>query len=601
MLFGKTSITRFGTLQGLMAVFAVALILGQLALTPALLAERTAHAASASALANSFNGKGQTASALKPHSTPPTGTITGTYSYYIPVIANQSAAGDTTYLTVQNTGSQGASGAAGTMTATVTITYYDSNGNSFGTASDTLAPFATWLPANPFAQGQADGSAIVQSLQPLNVIVSVSTPNGNGSFVVPMSASVYAGSTLPLFDNGSAGIESKYYFYNPNAVAIKATLSVISQWGVAHGQSGPFNVEYDFNFVIQPFQTYIFDPATNPLPSSTSPGKTAIPSGYYGYAFIGGLRNTSTYSPGSPSNPLYLVTLMQEYRSTDKFTAFYDYNGLNEHQSSSLFIPGVFKNAFGGFYTGMTFSPGYNNNPNQIVTVNFYDQSGALKATVQSSNLYYGSTYSLFTGSLTQLPDNFSGSAIATITTPDSTQTPAMQVIANTQGPATSSGLVRNGAFMGLENDYEFQGYQLPFPFNAPNNPQVLSLPIMANGAYGGFYTGTTLDNLLNIPITFTVQYLNTDGSAVAGTSIQTYTLTPHASLFVYQGANTEGLPANWFGVAVIKVQTPLPTPVGTPNQPYPTSGPYFGLMAQVNVQSGTSFYTYSSPGSLFQ
>lgn len=589
-IFSRTyTATRRG-LRGLFVLVSV-VVISQLFLIPT----ATIFGRATTAHAESATNHSSQPQRVQPRATAPTGTAGGTYSYYVPVVANQSAKGDTTFLTIQNTGSQGASGAAGTMSATVTITYYDGNGNSFGTASDTLAPFATWIPTNPFGAGQADGSAIVQSLQPLNIIVSVSTPNGSGSFVVPMGADVYAGSTLPLFDNGLAGIYSKYYFYNPNPVAVKATLAVISQWGKAPGQTGAYNLEYDFNFVIQPHQTYIFDPATNPQPASISPGQTPVPSGYYGYAYIGGLRNVSTYSPGSPSNPLYLVTLMQEYRSSDKFTSFYQYNGLNEHQSSSLFIPGVFKNAYGGFYTGMTFSPGYNTNANMIVTVNFYDQSGKVVATQQSSNLYYGSTYSLFTGGISQLPDNFAGSAVATITTPDSTQLPAMQVIANTQGPQAAGGLVRNGTFMGLENDYEFQGYKLPFPFNAPNSPQVLSLPVMANGAFGGFYTGTTLDNLLNESVTFTLQYLNMDGSTVSGATTKTYTLAPHSSLFIYQGSASEGLPANWFGTAVVKVQTPLPTPATS------TSGPYFGLMAQVNVQSGTSFYTYSSPGSLFQ
>lgn len=535
-----------------------------------------------------------TTTAVHPQQFPPTGTPGGSYLYYVPVIANSSATGNTTYLTIQNTGSLGGSGttgAAGTATAHISIIYYSGQGQQLATDNHTLAPYTNWLPANPFPVGTANGSAQLTSDQALNVQVSLTTPNGASSFSVPVSANAYGGMELPIIANNVAGITSRYIIYNPQGTDLQAGLTVSSQFGVISSNTASNNRQYTYVFTVPAHSSYVFDPSTNPVPLDQGYGTAPMPSNYFGYATLGVGIGTAS---GSPTKPIFVVALLQEYRTSDNFITFYDYNGLTNYQSNTLYIPGVFKNAYGGFYTGMTFSPGYNNSSNLVVTVTFYDGQGKAVTSQTSNNLYFGATYSLFTGAVSGLPDGFAGSAIATIQSLPADNPNTMQVIVNSAGPASAgSSVTRNGVYMGLANDYSFYGYKLPFPYAAPYSPQVTTLPIVANGGYGGFYTGLTVQNLLNQPVSFSLNYLNTDGSQVTGLSPKTYTLAPHASQFVYQGF--DGLPSNWVGVAVVKVTTPLPA------QSANGTGPYFAVSVQTNVQSGFAFYTYSSPLNVIQ
>ena len=527
----------------------------------------------------------------------PTGTPGGTYTYYVPVVANGGGAGGiTTYLTIHNTGGLGSTGGgAGTQAANVSITYYNnSGGQTVANDQRTLAPYAEWTPTIPFTSGQASGSAVISSSQALNVLVSSTTSQGSGTYTVPVSANAFGGASLPIMSNSAFGIVSRYYLYNPNGVDIKVGLFVTSQYGQdLGGTGGPFNRAYTFRFVIPAHTTYIFDPSTNPVPVETG-DPTPMPVGYYGYASVGALVNTITYTPGTATNPLYLVSLLQEYRNSDHFFTLFDYNGLANYQSSTLYIPAVFKDAYGGFSTGMSFSPANDYNPNLIIRITYYDANGNVVLTTTSPNLYYGSMYSVFTGSLSGLPDGFAGSAIATITTPSQGQVSTVQLIVNEQGSAS-----RNGVYMGMANDFPFAGYKQPFPFTAPYNPQVTTLPVLANGGYGGsFYSGFTVQNLLSQPTTFTLTYRNTDGTPLAGAGLATksYTLAPHASAFVYQGpGGGENLPTNWLGQAVIIV-TSSPPPFNSL-----TGNPAFSIVAQANVQSSFAFYTYSQPGNFIQ
>jgi hypothetical protein len=426
-------------------------------------------------------------------------------------------------------------------------------------------------------------------------VVSLVTPTGSGAYSVPVSAQAYGGTSLPLFAyNVFGGITSRYYIHNPMDFDLNGTLLVTSQYGQAVGTTGgAFNRAYTFKFIIPSHTTYIFDPSTNPIPVGSS---APIPQGYYGYAYFGSSRASNNVT-GSTANPIYITTLMQEYRLSDNFSTVFNFNGLATYESSTLYIPGVYKDAYGGFFTGMSFSPGTNSSANLIVKLTYYDTKGNVVLVTTSPNLYYGSMYSIYTGAISGLPDGFAGSAVATITAADPLDNNTMQVMINTEGSPVNSSVTRNGAYMGLANDYAHYGYQVPFPFSAPYNPQVTTLPVIANGGYGGFFTGITIQNLLDSFTSFTVTYKNIDGSNLSGVTTKSYTLAPHASLFIYQGSTGgEGLPSNWVGTAVIAVTSAPPTFNSTSGS---SGGPYFSLLAQANVQSPFAFFTLAAPGNL--
>jgi hypothetical protein len=216
--------------------------------------------------------------------------------------------------------------------------------------------------------------------------------------------------------------------------------------------------------------------------------------------------------------------------------------------SSTLYTPAVFKGAF-GFYTGMELI-----NPNTSAasaTITYSDTTGSTILT-QTVSLAAGGGVGIFHGSLSTLPANFNGSAKISSTQP-------LAITVNENGGGSKS-----GTYTALSK-----------------GSQIVNLPVMAAGSFGGYYTGTTLLNLSSSTATLTFQYLNQDGTNAGS---KTYTLAPAASLQLFQG-NTNTvlgpvLPTNYFGTAVISSSAPE------------------GLAATTNALNVSLFYTYTEPSS---
>lgn len=100
----------------------------------------------------------------------------------------------------------------------------------------------------------------------------------------------------------------------------------------------------------------------------------------------------------------------------------------------------------------------------------------------------------------------------------------------------------------------------------------------MANGAFGGYITGATIENITSAPVTATVQYYDLNGNTVGTT--KTVTIGGNASYSLYQGGSDQNLQNGFYGTAQITV----------------TGGPSSSLLVTTNAQSNAFFYSYTEP-----
>lgn len=256
------------------------------------------------------------------------------------------------------------------------------------------------------------------------------------------------------------------------------------------------------------------------------------------------LGNSQLYwaqiSGGSGAN---LVAQVTETNAAINFTATFN---ASSQLGTSLYAPAVFNNAF-AFYTGMAFA-----NPNTSaanITITYYGVDGSTSFT-QNATIPANGTWSVFQGGLAGLPAGFNGSAQVTSSQP-------IVAVVNENGGGSKSGTYTMLASGG----------------------QNVGLPVMASGAYGGYYTGTTVQNLSGSVVTVTFQYLNGDGSNAGS---KTYTIGGHASLQLYQGNTNSNsglvLQSGFFGTAFI------------------SSSSANSLVATTNAVNGGLFYTYTEP-----
>lgn len=106
----------------------------------------------------------------------------------------------------------------------------------------------------------------------------------------------------------------------------------------------------------------------------------------------------------------------------------------------------------------------------------------------------------------------------------------------------------------------------------------VVALPVVANGAFGGYITGATIENTTSSIVSGTIQYYDMNGQVVGST--KPFTIGPRASQGVYQGGADQGLPPGFYGTALVTV----------------TNGPTSSLLVTANAQSNQFFYSYTEP-----
>jgi hypothetical protein len=135
-------------------------------------------------------------------------------------------------------------------------------------------------------------------------------------------------------------------------------------------------------------------------------------------------------------------------------------------------------------------------------------------------------------------------------------------MLVNEQGNATMEGTAQGGTYEA----------------GSSGNTNV-GLPVMANGAFGGYITGASVLNTTNSSVVVSVQYYDLLGQPI--NTPNTYTIGPRSSQGLYQGDSTgQGLPPNFYGSALVSV----------------ISGPTSSIIVTTNAQSDQFFYTYTEP-----
>ena len=417
------------------------------------------------------------------------------YTYYLPFLAND-ANNYSSYLAFQNIGTSGV--------ANIDLRYYTAQGTFF--ASDTsctsLNNKAECLPPNPFGQGK-QGVGVINSNQPLAVIVAVSTPFGGSAYAVGSGSSSQLSAPL-AFHDAYGDFSTQLTVFNG---ASSATTAIVQFYDTAGNLQGA---------------------ATQTLNLSGLSGQTLdqaqtssnLPKGFNGWAKITGPTGSQ------------LVAQVLEQSPTQKFVALV---AAQTQSQTKLYAPAIFKGAF-GFNTGANII-----NPNSqavSITVTYYDVTGSPLATTPFT-LNGNSVQGIFQGSNSGglglpagsgLPAGFTGAAIIT------SSIAGVIMVVNESGGLSNTGTSLSGIYAS----------------SASGNTKV-SLPVMANGGFG-YVTGATIFNTSSTTISGTIQYYDVSGNPVG--IAQTFSMGPYASQLAYQGTPNL-LPEGFYGTAVITQTTP--------------------------------------------
>jgi hypothetical protein len=483
----------------------------------------TASALVANATVGSYQITASTAGAASPAvfnlvNNPPVNIASG-YTYYLPFLAN-TANNFTTYLAFQNTAN---------ISSTVSISFFDNNGNPVSVASGTctsVAALGECIVPNPFASS-TQGQGIIVSQQPLNVIVSEATPYGGSAYAVTAGASntliapvaikgglVDFTTQLSIFNGGNSAVAGTVQFFDQNGNHISAA---------------------DKSFNLPAHSTASYDQATDNTLAN-----------FYGWAEI-------TSPAGSA-----LVAQTLEQRPAVKFVAIVN---AQLNPQTTLYAPAIFNGAFGNFVTGANLV-----NPSSqpvTVTITYYKNDGTASPTAPFT-IAPNAVTGIFQGGTSGnglpsggLPNGWYGAATVKVTGGSN----GIIMFVNEQGGLTATGSDQSGTYGA-----------------AVSGSSMVGLPVMANGAFGGYITGATIENITSAAVTASVQYYDVAGNAV-GTA-KSITIGGNASYGLYQGGSDQALPSGFYGTAQITV----------------TGGPSSSLLVTTNAQSNAFFYSYTEP-----
>jgi hypothetical protein len=229
--------------------------------------------------------------------------------------------------------------------------------------------------------------------------------------------------------------------------------------------------------------------------------------------------------------------------------------------ASTLYAPAIANGAYGGYTTGI----GLLNMGTAAtdITVTYRDASGNAVKT-QTLTAVPGLAYrDLYSGDATlALPAGFAGTAtiVSTSTTPQ-----PLAAVVNETGP--------NG---------QFSSYDA-----VAGGQTKLYAPVMLNNAYGGYYTGTGIQNTSTTAGTVTLKYYDGSGTFISQASAA---IPPSAYLPFYQGDATVGPPASPTGyTGVLTSDVPIAAIINEVAPPAVTPGHPGGQPTQ-----STSYNTFA-------
>jgi hypothetical protein len=199
--------------------------------------------------------------------------------------------------------------------------------------------------------------------------------------------------------------------------------------------------------------------------------------------------------------------------------------------SVQAYLPVVMKEAYGGWTSRMHIR---NNGPGQSpVTVEYYDQAGNLIST-DSETVAAGGTWVVNQSDNPSLPQGFAGSSEVLSPQP---ATVAVDEIPRSGDAITYDGVAAGGT--------------------------TLHLPVVLNGAYGGWSTGVSVMNTGDGPAGVTITYYDSNGK-VAGKCDSIDALPSRGYWGVFQGGGQ--LPAGFIGSATVISSQPVVATVNEVN-----------------------------------
>lgn len=422
------------------------------------------------------------------------GGNTGAYNYALPFLGNNApgiGGNYTSYLAFQNTSN---------TTANVTVTYYDPSGNDLHATNPcaTVAAHAECVAANPFNSG-SKGTGIINSDQPLAVIVAEGTPYGGSAYAVSSTTSNQLVAPI-IMHNAYGDFSTQLTVYNVGTSSTTATVTFYDQNGAV--QSGAAQ-----NLTI---------PAKTAITLDQAASNSGLANGFNGWAQITG------------ANGSQLIAQTLEQSASQNFVAVAAAQPFSQ-TSTTLYAPAIFNKGFGAFNTGTNIvNPG---SQPVSVTISYYDDNGNLTPTTPFMlggnslvSIYQGGS-----GGTSGLPNSGLASGFAGAAVISSSGSGVLMVV-NESGGQSASGASLSGIYSA----------------NSKGSNGV-SLPVMANGGYS-YTTGATVFNTGSQAVNGTIQYYDVNGNPVG--SAQSFTVPAFGSYLAYQG--NAGLTQGYYGSAVV-------------------------------------------------
>ncbi|MGE5375103.1 MAG: choice-of-anchor Q domain-containing protein [Bacteroidota bacterium] len=380
------------------------------------------------------------------------GFAQGSLTSYVPMLFKKAYGTYNSALYVQNVASS---------LATITVKYYDSDGNLKCTDNDTVAPLSSkgyWVPTVACDSGSLldgwVGGAVVTSDQP---IVAVGRPHV-GSEVMTYDGFTGGSNTsyIPMLFKGAYGGSYNSAFYIQNVDTSNVATITIKY--------------YDSEGVLQCTKADTINPLASKgywVPSATC-DSGSLPAGW-----VGGVVVTSDQP---------IVGVGRPHIGTQVTT----YNGFTGGGSSS-YIPMLFKGAYGGTYNAAFYLQNTNPSVQATVTIKYYSSNGNLDCTKNdtikplASKGYWVPSATCDSGSL---PAEWVGGVVVT-----------------SDQPVVGVGRPHIGAQVTTYNG---------FAAGSPNS----YLPMLFKAAYGGTYNSAFyIQNTENSPATVTVKFYDTLGN----------------------------------------------------------------------------------------
>jgi hypothetical protein len=408
--------------------------------------------------------------------------------------------------------------------ATISIAYYDEDGNEVEVDSDNIAPNASKSYYVPNVLGQPDGrySVVIESSEQLFALSNEVTASGASPNVAATHSGFTSGDTgTPLY---IPWVVCDYYDYN-SMFAVQNAGGGQTDITVEFYRSGSSSVFQSYTFPdVKPGGAVFLDMTQNPYNADLD-------------GFFGSVKASS--GDGAP-----LAAALNDTNPAGSFLR--SYNAVNDSWAAlKLYAPQVTANYY-GFSTGITLQ-----NPNSsgaTATIYYYATGNTTPTTSQNVTVAANSALPIYLPNVAGMPTNFNGSAVIEVT-----NGVEIMGIANHDhappGPAASYNLIP-------ESRASAQVFM----------PQVVR-------AYYGFESGWQVFNLGPEAVTMTATYYNSDGT-VRGSD--THTVEAGAAFAMYLGdARGNFLGTNFNGGGVLEVTSGNGKLVGIANFVSPSGGDY--------------------------